>query len=658
MLRKKLTSVLLTAAVATSTIIPALAAPVPFEDVPANAWYYQDVQTAYSTGLINGRSGTSFAPDANLTYAEAVKLAACMNQKYTTGSISLTNGSDNWYSTYVDYAKATRIISKDYIWNAIATRAGYVEIFAHALPDAALTQKNAVADNAIPDVTITHPQAVEIYKLYRAGILAGNDSKGTFYPNSNIRRSEVAAILTRMMDSSARKSLSLGQSSVALSLDRTAASDVEKGIINTLVSMSGFDYSEVSVVSPILKEAAEQHILHGTDVQSFLKGKNINGTINTYDFDSFTNAEAFAYQLFLDYSPVVAASRYSLPYSDFGVAVAKGSDNTARVSIVTLKSDSATPVTPTPDPNPTPTPDPTPTPSTTSNTDLAAQLYTMSGVELTSYGVNNLPSRNSQLDAAAALLANGTTSDLDKALKSAGFTKPYSSAYTYWQERYDNVSETNANAILSYVTRQGSKIADPNFTNTSTLAYYDDLGIAVTGNDGAKTIVLVMYNRTPAEVEEPVVSASEQFVQEQLALPLNASSEQTEMLQMINAERAKVGASELKMLPILNQLAEVRSHEYIDARNLYGIHTRLDGTKYWTIFDEYDIKKYILGSAENASLGINMDRTLESAMSGLMNSPGHKANLLNERMDYVGIYKYRNPATNDTTWIQLFINVG
>ncbi|MBQ3929114.1 MAG: S-layer homology domain-containing protein, partial [Clostridia bacterium] len=49
----------------------------------------QDVASAYESGLINGRDETHFAPDANLTYAEAVKLAACMNQMYYYGYVDL-----------------------------------------------------------------------------------------------------------------------------------------------------------------------------------------------------------------------------------------------------------------------------------------------------------------------------------------------------------------------------------------------------------------------------------------------------------------------------------------------------------------------------------------------------------------------------------------
>ena len=39
-----------------------------------------------------------------------------------------------------------------------------------------------------------------IYSFYRAGILNGTDAKGTFNRTGTIKRSEVAAIVIRMMD--------------------------------------------------------------------------------------------------------------------------------------------------------------------------------------------------------------------------------------------------------------------------------------------------------------------------------------------------------------------------------------------------------------------------------------------------------------------------
>ena len=180
----------------------------PFTDVPDSQWYCKDVINAYEMGLINGKTATTFKPDDNLTYAEAVKLAACMNQRYATGSVTLQNG-EPWYQTYVDYCKTKKIIGVDYAWEQPATRAGYMEIFAGALPNSALKQINDIPDGTIPDVPMTHNQADSIYKLYRAGILQGNDEAHNCNPAASIKRSEVAAILTRMMDSSKRLSFSM-----------------------------------------------------------------------------------------------------------------------------------------------------------------------------------------------------------------------------------------------------------------------------------------------------------------------------------------------------------------------------------------------------------------------------------------------------------------
>ena len=92
--------------------------------------------------------------------------------------------------------------------NAAVTRAEFVHIFHAATDD--LCDMNTVTDNAIPDVKTGDAFAAEIYDFYRAGVLTGSDANGTFHPTDSIKRSEVAAILIRMYDSSARKSIALG----------------------------------------------------------------------------------------------------------------------------------------------------------------------------------------------------------------------------------------------------------------------------------------------------------------------------------------------------------------------------------------------------------------------------------------------------------------
>ena len=184
---------------------------LPFVDVAKSAWYYNDVLVAWQDGLVNGRTATTYVPDGNITVAEAIKLAATMHQKYTTGTVTLSNGSPEWYSTYVAYAVANGIIQEgEYTnLNAVATRAQFASIFAAALPAEALKAINTVEDGKIPDVKLSDSYGAAVYKLYQAGVLTGNDEAGTFAPMTSIKRSEVAAIVNRMMHEDSRKTLAL-----------------------------------------------------------------------------------------------------------------------------------------------------------------------------------------------------------------------------------------------------------------------------------------------------------------------------------------------------------------------------------------------------------------------------------------------------------------
>ena len=184
---------------------------LPFIDVTTGDWFYNDVLVAYKDGLVNGRTATTYVPEGNITVAEAIKLAACMNQLHTDGKVTLGNGTNAWYSTYVDYCVSKGIIKAgEYTdMNAIATRAQFAMIFAAALPEEALPAINNIADGKIPDVKMADAYGPAVYKLYNAGVLIGNDAVGTFAPLTNIKRSEVATILNRMMHKENRKKLDL-----------------------------------------------------------------------------------------------------------------------------------------------------------------------------------------------------------------------------------------------------------------------------------------------------------------------------------------------------------------------------------------------------------------------------------------------------------------
>lgn len=186
----------------------------PFTDVSRSSWYYDSVRTAWEKDLIDGVTRTLYKPDDTLTVAQAIKLSAALHQMLNNnGKVTLRNGSPYWYSSYVSYAVDNGIIEKMYLdytpaqMNAPVKRNEFVHIFYGAMSD--YRQINTVADNKIPDVITTDTYALEIYTFYRAGILTGSDKNGTFYPTNDIKRSEVAAILSRMYDKTTRQTVSL-----------------------------------------------------------------------------------------------------------------------------------------------------------------------------------------------------------------------------------------------------------------------------------------------------------------------------------------------------------------------------------------------------------------------------------------------------------------
>ena len=101
-MKKRIFALILTLTLGLSLGVPAFAAGG-FHDVDRNAWYLKYLSTAVSSGLINGRGDGVFAPNDSITGAEAVKIAACIGQLLSEGSVSLTNGSP-CYANYMDYS--------------------------------------------------------------------------------------------------------------------------------------------------------------------------------------------------------------------------------------------------------------------------------------------------------------------------------------------------------------------------------------------------------------------------------------------------------------------------------------------------------------------------------------------------------------------------
>ena len=88
-----------------------------FTDVPAGAWYYDNVRSLYELGLTNGHGREDcFAPASDITVAEALAMAARLRSLYDWGDGEAGPAAfagETWYGPYVGIrGKARRFIGK------------------------------------------------------------------------------------------------------------------------------------------------------------------------------------------------------------------------------------------------------------------------------------------------------------------------------------------------------------------------------------------------------------------------------------------------------------------------------------------------------------------------------------------------------------------
>ena len=116
-----------------------------------------------------------------------------------------------------------------------------------------------------------------------------------------------------------------------------------------------------------------------------------------------------------------------------------------------------------------------------------------------------------------------------------------------------------------------------------------------------------------------------------------------DVLRLTNQEREKQGLSPLVLSQGLMDGATIRSAEQIQ---LYS-HTRPDGTSCFTA-----VKKGYWTMGENIYQG---PITPDEAVTGWMNSSGHRANILNSNYQKIGIgYTYNSSAQWKHYWVQMF----
>jgi uncharacterized protein YkwD len=118
-----------------------------------------------------------------------------------------------------------------------------------------------------------------------------------------------------------------------------------------------------------------------------------------------------------------------------------------------------------------------------------------------------------------------------------------------------------------------------------------------------------------------------------------------EVLRLVNIERSKAGLSSLTTNATLKAAADKRAQE----TEVSFSHTRPNGSKFSTALQEYGVSYRTAG--ENIAYG---QRSPQEVVNGWMNSPGHRANILNGSFGKIGIGVYQSKGI--IYWSQLFTN--
>ncbi|MCI9448806.1 MAG: leucine-rich repeat protein [Clostridiales bacterium] len=181
-----------------------------FDDVAYTAvnWFYDDVKAVFDAGLMDGKSERIFAPNEQLTRAQAVTVLARMNGiGKNNGSHAPTGFSDAdaeaWYAGYIRWAKNNNVsdgypegtfrpddfVSREELATLLAR---YIRENKIALEDDPLTgefaDKEEIGDWAKDDVDYIRTK----------GLIDGK-GEGKFAPKDTATRAEMARILNRIM---------------------------------------------------------------------------------------------------------------------------------------------------------------------------------------------------------------------------------------------------------------------------------------------------------------------------------------------------------------------------------------------------------------------------------------------------------------------------
>ncbi|MCT7357003.1 CAP domain-containing protein, partial [Streptomyces sp. 15-116A] len=162
------------------------------------------------------------------------------------------------------------------------------------------------------------------------------------------------------------------------------------------------------------------------------------------------------------------------------------------------------------------------------------------------------------------------------------------------------------------------------------------------GEEGTGFATAMKTPSTPPASPERTKSKAPQQKPPSAPQAAPAGTPAAQVLALTNAERSKAGCGPVTADNRLARAAQLHSEDM--SANDYFDHTSQDGRSF---ADRAKAQGYPSPGAENIARG---QSSAASVMDAWMNSPGHRANILNCDLKTMGV----GVTTNDWTWTQVF----
>lgn len=178
-----------------------------FTDVSSKTWCYSGVKTAYNKGIMLGYTDKTFRPNNNVSWAEAITIAARIHAAYNDNLIAEPSQNEAWFMTYYRYCSergmlpsATPAVGK---LSQSINRYNLAYLFAKTIDDQDMPK---ICDYAIGDLSsIPGYYKASVEKLYAAGVMIGVDSSYRFCGTSTTSRGQIATVISRLVEPALRQ---------------------------------------------------------------------------------------------------------------------------------------------------------------------------------------------------------------------------------------------------------------------------------------------------------------------------------------------------------------------------------------------------------------------------------------------------------------------